>query len=83
MKKCPQVVKWLLQTLFDSMDDMETSRRSDERVVEVLVGFLDELLGFPLLHASIEEERFEGWKHGVVIHPRQLSDAQRDRIYNT
>lgn len=63
------------------MDDVEAGRRSDQRVVEVLVGFLDELLGLPLFHASVEEQRLEGRKHRIVVHPRQLSDAECDGIY--
>ena len=44
------------------------------------MGFFDELLGFPVSHTRGQEEWLERWKHDVMIHPSQLSDAQRDGV---
>ena len=44
----------------------------DERVVEVLLGVLDEDLDAPLGEAVQEEERAHGRDEMVVLHPREL-----------
>jgi len=56
--------------LFECMDDVKAGRRADEWIIEILMRFLDQLLGFPVSHARGQEERLERWKHNVIIHPR-------------
>lgn len=60
---------------------MEARGGTDERIVEVLMGFLDQFLRFPLSHARLQEERLERWKEDVIAHPRKLPNAQRDWVY--
>lgn len=71
----------LSSDLFDSVNDVEPSGRTDEGVVEVLLSFFDEFLGLPLLHAGRKKKGLEGWEHDIVIHPRQLADGKSDGIF--
>jgi hypothetical protein len=59
----------------ECMDDVEPGGRADEGIVEILMGFFDQLLGFPVTHTRGQEEWLERWKHAVIIHPRQLPNA--------
>lgn len=71
----------LSSNLFDSVDDVESSGRTDEGIVEVLLGFFNKFLSLPLFHASRKEKGLEGWEHDVVIHPRQLADGKSNGIF--
>ena len=52
----------------------------DERVVEVLLGVLDEDLDAPLGEAVQEEERAHGRDEVVVLHPRELPHREEPLI---
>lgn len=80
--QCPKKQNNQRQTsrFFDRMDNVEPGRGTDERVVEVLMGFLDQLPRFPVPHAHRHEERLERWKQDVIVHPRKLPDAQCDGV---
>ena len=54
------------------MGDVHAGIGLDERVVEVLLGVLDEDLDAPLGEAVQEEERAHGRDEVVVLHPREL-----------
>ena len=68
--------------LFERMDDMQAGGGTDERVVEILMRFFNQLLGFPLAHPCGQEERLECRKHDVIAHPRKLPDAERIGVWH-
>ena len=75
MYSVPRKGKEKRSGFLECMDDVEAGGRADERIVEISMGFFDQLLGFPVAHTRGQEEWLERWKHDVIIHPCQLPNA--------